>query len=146
MPDAEVHGPIDTVVIEFPAEADGGSTLDALIDLVGRGTVRLYDVMIVRKDADGTCAALDLSQDVPGVLGDVAALAGARSGLLGDEDVVALADILEPDTLGLVLVYENAWAVPFVAAARAEGAELVATSRLTAQEIMDALDALEAAG
>ena len=34
--------------------------------------------------------------------------------------------------------------IPFVAAARREGGELIASVRLTAQEIMDALDALEA--
>jgi hypothetical protein len=33
-----------------------------------------------------------------------------------------------------------------VAAARAEGGQLVASARLTAQEIMDTLDAVEAAG
>jgi hypothetical protein len=56
-----------------------------------------------------------------------------------------LADVLEPGAVAAVVLYENAWAVPFVAAARAEDGQLVASARLTAQEIMDALDAVEAA-
>lgn len=142
----EFHGPIDTVVIEFPADTAGSATLEALVDLIEQGTVRVYDAMVVRKPTDGPCVAVDLSQPVDGALGDLVALAGARSGLLGDEDVAALDDVLEPGTAALALVYENAWAVPFVAAARGEGGQLVATTRVTAQEIMDALDALEAAG
>ena len=53
--------------------------------------------------------------------------------------------MLEPGTYGVVLVYENAWAIPFVTAARQEGAELVASARFTATEIMDAIEAAEAA-
>ncbi len=59
--------------------------------------------------------------------------------------MVEAAGVLEPGKAAAVLVYENAWAIPFVAAARGEDGEMVATARLSAQEIMDALDAAEAA-
>jgi hypothetical protein len=143
MTNLDVHGPIDFLILEFPQGAGGESTATALMELVDRGTVRLYDVMVVRKEADGKCHEVDIN--ALDVLPAVKRLAGARSGLLGTDDVDEAAGALEPDTIGLVLVYENAWAVPFVAAARGDGGQLVATSRLTAQEIMDALDSLEAA-
>ena len=79
-------------------------------------------------------------EDGPRALGT---FAGARSGLLGKEDGLEAANALDPGTTGVVLVYENAWAGPFVAAARAAGGELVASSRLTADEVIDALDALD---
>jgi hypothetical protein len=47
--------------------------------------------------------------------------------------------------VGLVLVYENTWTIPFVTAVFSEGGQTVASSRLTVQEIMDALDAAESA-
>src|SRR5947209_4762294 len=75
----------------------------------------------------------------------LAGLAGARSGLLGDDDLDDAAGVLEPGTVGVVLVYENTWAIPFATAALGEGGQMVATSRLTVQEIMDALDAVESA-
>ena len=76
-------------------------------------------------------------------LGALLAFAGARSGLLDLDDAAAVAEVIRPGYIGVVLVYENAWAGPFVAAARAAGAELVASSRLTADEVIDALDALD---
>jgi hypothetical protein len=53
------------------------------------------------------------------------------------------ASVLEPGRLAALIVYENTWAVPFVAAAREAGGELVAGARIPAQDVMDALDALE---
>jgi hypothetical protein len=43
------------------------------------------------------------------------------------------------------MVYENTWAVPFVGAALRAGGQMIATSRLPAQDVIDALDALESA-
>ena len=73
------------------------------------------------------------------------AFAGARSGLVGTEDLEELAGVIDAGAVAIVVMYENRWAVPFVAAARSEGAGVVAGARLTGQEIMDALDAVEAA-
>ena len=50
---------------------------------------------------------------------------------------------MEPGRLAALIVYENTWAIPFVAAARESGGELIAGARLPAQDVMDALDALE---
>lgn len=145
MTDPDVHGPIDFVVLEFPAGAPLPDTAKALIDLVDRGTVRLYDFMVVTKDDTGSCTEVDLATAQSGPLAPLRAFGGARSGLLDTGDVAALAGVLDPGATAAVVLYENAWAVPFVAAARAEGAQMVASARLTAQEIMDALDAVEAA-
>ena len=43
------------------------------------------------------------------------------------------------------MAYENAWAVPFVAAAHAAGGQVVASERIPAQVLIDALDAVEQA-
>lgn len=141
----DVHGPIDFLVIQFPGDATGAATTEALVDLVDAATVRLYDLVLVRKADDGTCTEIDPAGGPDGQLGELGAFAGARSGLVGADDLAELADVLDPGNVAAILVYENAWAVPFVAAARSEGAELVAGARLTAQQIMDALDAVEAA-
>ena len=144
MSDPAIHGPIDVLVLEFPPGAGGAATCQAVLDLIDRGTIRLYDVMAVSKDADGTCTRVDLAA-TGGSLAGLAALAGAGSGLLGAEDVDDAARVLDPGTVGVVLVYENTWSIPFVTAALEEGGQMVATSRLTVQEIMDALDAAESA-
>ena len=50
---------------------------------------------------------------------------------------------MEPGTLAALIVYENAWARPFVAAARNSGGELIASGRIPATDVMAALEALE---
>ena len=142
--DPEAHGPIDTLIIEFPADASGGETVAALVALLERGTVSVYDLVVVEKPGAGAAREVDLTDSPDAPLGAFAALADLRSGLLGDEDVAAASEVLEPGRVAIAMVYENTWAAPFAAAARGEGAELVASTRLTADEIMDALDAVEA--
>lgn len=144
MAGSEVYGPVDVVVLEFPGDVAGARTAGALAELVESGIIRLYDLMVVRKDEDGRCTEVDLAASTDGGLGAWARFAGARSGLLGDEEVQRAADVLDAWTTAALVLYENGWAVPFVAAARAEGGELVASARLSAQEIMDALDLVEA--
>lgn len=144
MTDPDVHGPIDFVVIEFPSDASGSDTAAALFELVEQGIVRIFDLLVVRKAADGTAEEVDLSA-ADGSLAALKVLAGARSGLLGPGDVDDAASVLDAGTVAAVVLYENAWAIPFVAAARGEGGQLVASARLGAQDIMDALDAAETA-
>ena len=79
-------------------------------------------------------------------LGDeFAVFVGVSTGLISDEDADAAAAILEPGTSAALLVYENSWAAPFATAMRRSGAQLVATGRIPAQDLLAALDAAEAA-
>ena len=141
---ADVYGPVDFLVLEYPSDSDGEMTARALSALVDQGVVALYDLMVVRREPDGSAQEIDLGSGSSHAPAAFAAFTGARSGLLGPEDVTEAANALEPGTSAVVIVYENRWAVPFVTAARAEGVEVVASARLTAQEIMETLDELEA--
>lgn len=138
----DVHGPIDFVLLEFPRDRLTGEAAQALMDLIEAGIVRLYDLMVVSKDSDGNVEVLEMNEDASGATG-FSYFAGARSGLLGDDDVAEAAGALEPNTVAAMIVYENTWAVPFVAAARKNGGEVVASARIPAGDIMATLDDLE---
>ncbi|MFM7064418.1 MAG: DUF6325 family protein [Actinomycetes bacterium] len=140
---AHVHGPVDYLIIEFQAERANGSMVEAVLDLVDRGIIRLYDVLVIEKDADGTFSGVELTDLAQDHLGGIAAFAGARSGLLGDDDLAEAANAVAPGAAAAVLVYENTWAIPFVAAAHSVGAEFVAGGRIAGADLMTALDALE---
>jgi hypothetical protein len=142
MTTTDVHGPVDFVLIEFPEDRLTGAASEALVDLVERGVIRLYDLMVVHKGKDGTVEALEL-EDPTGVDG-FTYFAGAQSGLLRDDDLREAAEAMQPGTVAALIVYENAWAIPFVRAARESGGELVASARIPATELMDALESLEA--
>lgn len=145
MTDNDVPGPIDFVLIEFPGDNLTGEAGAALLDLVDRGIVRVFDILIAQKDADGTFSGVDIADLTAEGLGGFAAFAGARSGLLGDDDLARAAGAMAPGTMAALIVYENTWAIPFVAAAHRAGGQLIASERIPAQAIIDALDALDAA-
>lgn len=144
--DDDVHGPIDFVLIEFTGDKFTGEGAAALLDLVESGIVRIYDILVIRKDADGTFSGFEIEDlDVDSV-GAFFAFEGARSGLLGDEDVAEAAGAMEPGTVAALIVYENLWAIPFVAATLRAGGQMIASQRIPALDVMAALDAIEAAG
>ena len=141
----EVHGPVDFVLIEYQAGQLTGRGAEAVLDLVDRDIIRLFDVIVVGKDDDGEIYGVDLAEEAA-ILGGYSDLAWARTGLLGDEDAREAASAMEPGTLAVLIVYENTWAIPFVTAAREAGGELIASARIPAPVVMMALEALETAG
>lgn len=138
----EVHGPIDFVIIEFSRDRLTGEAGPALLDLVERGVVRLLDLLVISKAEDGAVEAVEVT-DPTGPGAGFGYFAGARSGLLGDDDMGEAAEAMRPGTVAALIVYENTWAVPFVGAVLNSGGELVASARIPATEVIAALDALE---
>ena len=139
-------GPIDIAVIGYPADAPmTGEAAPLLVDLVERGIIRVLDVLFVTKNEDGTFSGFDARDLSDKGVGDFEVFEGASSGLLGDEDAEKAAEAIEPGSAAVMIVYENRWAAPFVAAVRRNGGEAIAFERIPAQDVIDALDALEAA-
>src|SRR4051812_33273579 len=67
-------GPVDYLVVEFPAGASNftGEMAAELLALVDSGTIRVIDIVILTKDEDGAVEAMELA-DV-GELGELQAL------------------------------------------------------------------------
>ena len=142
----EELGPIDIVVIGYPADAPmTGDAVPLLVDLVERGIIRVLDVMFVMQNEDGTFSGFEASDLDDKSIGDFKVFEGASSGLLGEEDVATAAEAIEPGTAAVVIVYENRWAGPFAAAVRRNGGVLIDFQRIPVQDVVAALDAAEAA-
>jgi Family of unknown function (DUF6325) len=139
----EDTGTIDWFLVEFKGKELNGELVPPLLDLVDRRVIRVLDAVILLKGADGTLQTLTTNDLDPAQVGNLGALAGASSGLIDDEDAGAAASALEPDSAALLLVYENLWSLPFAAAARRAGGQLVASGRIPVQAIVARLDALE---
>jgi hypothetical protein len=132
-------GPIDYLVMEFATDRMTGEGLAHLLDLVDRGTIRVLDLVFVRKEADGTVTSLAVDEaDVDGGL-DLTVFDGAASGLIAEPDVHEAGRILEPGRAAVIVVYENAWAAPLVGALRRNGAQVVAGGRIPHELLLDAL-------
>src|SRR3954462_5756601 len=137
-------GPVDYLVVEFPAGASNftGEMAQELLALVDAGVIRVIDVLILTKDANGSVDAVELS-DV-GELGQLQALEAELAELLAEEDVEHLAAAMEPGSTAGVLIWENLWAAPFAAAARHSGGQLIANGRIPIQAIIASIEADEA--
>jgi Family of unknown function (DUF6325) len=142
--DLDSLGPVDYIVVEFPAGTSNftGEMAEELIRLVNAGTIRLIDVLILIKDEDGSVQAMELS-DLDD-LGELQALEAKLAELLAEEDVVHLAAAMEPGSTAGVLIWENLWAAPFASAARRSGGQLIANGRIPIQAIIASIEADEA--
>jgi hypothetical protein len=127
-------GPVDYLVVEFPAGASNftGEMAAELLALVNSGTIRVIDILILTKNQDGVVEAMELA-DV-GELGELQALEAQLAELLAEEDVEHLAAAMEPGST----------AAPFASAARRSGGQLIANGRIPIQAIIASLEADEA--
>ena len=143
--DLEAFGPIDVVVIGYPPGAPmTGEAIPLLLDLVDRGAIRVLDMLFVRKEQDGTFGGFDVADLDQESVGDLTVFAGGSTGMLDDNDAALAAAEIEPGGAAAMIVYENRWAAPFIAAVRRNGGVLIANERIGVQALIDALDAVEA--
>jgi len=137
-------GPVDYLVVEFPAGASSftGEMAAELLALVDSGTIRVIDVLILTKDADGTVEATELSDIAE--LGELQAIEAELGELLAADDVEHLAAAMEPGSTAGVLIWENLWAAPFASAVRRSGGQLIANGRIPIQAIIASIQADQA--
>ena len=138
-------GPVDYLVVEFPPGAQNftGEMAAELVRLSDAGTIRVLDLMILQKAADGSVDAYEIDDTEDA--GEIRALEAQVSEILAADDVVHLAAAMEPGSVAGVLVWENTWAAPFASAARRSGGQLIATGRIPIQAIAASIEAEMAA-
>ena len=144
MTDETALGPVDYLIVEWPAGKEPtGEGLAILGDLTDRGLIRVLDLAFVRKEEDGSVSGLALADiDGDGEL-DLTIFEGVSSGLLDSTDVAKAGEVIEPGSSAGLLIYENSWAAPFVAALRRGGAQLVSAGFIPMDDLLASLDASE---
>jgi Family of unknown function (DUF6325) len=120
-------GPIDIVVIAYPPGSPmTGEAAPLLLDLVERGVIRVLDVLFLKKEDDGSVVGFEARDLTDKGVGDFHVFEGASSGLLGEEDAEQAGNAIEPGSGAVLIMYENRWAAPFIAAVRRNGGVPVA--------------------
>jgi Family of unknown function (DUF6325) len=138
-------GPVDIVVIGFPPDAPRtGEAIPIFVDLVDRGIIRVLDVLLVQKDEQGTVSGLEIADLDGDGANDLLLFEGAQTGMLGDEDAALAGEALEPGEAAALICFENAWAGPFASAVRRNGGRLLDFQRVPTQELVAAIQALDA--
>ena len=130
------------MVVEFPGNKFKGEIVPALKELTDNGTIRVIDLIFVRRDEDGSATWIELS-DLP--IEDAAPyddLDGEFGGLLNEEDILMMADLIQPNSSAAVMVFENVWATRLRDAIVGAGGRLVDNARIPAALVDAAIAAM----
>jgi hypothetical protein len=136
-------GPVDYLVVRFPEDKANfsGEMATQLKALIDSKTIRVLDLVILTKAADGSIDAAELRDVDDSELGELRELERNLAVLLAEHDVEEIGEALDPSSAAAVLVYENSWAAPFASSIRRSGGELVAAGRIPTQALIAAVQA-----
>lgn len=128
-------GPVEYVVLGFPGATFGEEIAAALGELVNNGTIRVLDLVFIRKDVDGNIAAIEF--DELDELAGLSALDGEVGGLIGHDDIEYVGDGLADNTSALLLIWEDVWAAPLLEKLTGAGGVLLEGARVP-HDLIDA--------
>ncbi len=124
------YGPVDLYLVGFEGDRPDPGTLDAIGELIEGGEIRLLDFLVISHEEDGSVLVTDFEEvrDEYGFgTGDLEA-----SGLVGDEDVEDLADLIPLGTSAALLAIELVWAKQLASRFAASGGVVLQTERIPA--------------
>ena len=127
---AEEIGPVEYLIVAFPGNRFRGEIAPALADLVEAGTIRIIDIAFVSKDEDGEVGAFELTDIDEDVREGLENLGIEVTGLFNEEDLMAAAEELDPNSSAALLVWEDVWAKQVAQAMRDAGGEVFDFGRL----------------
>jgi hypothetical protein len=133
-------GPVEYMVVAFPGNEFKGEIGPALADLVEAGTIRIIDIAFAGKDSEGNVAAFELSDLDPEVRQGLENIGAESTGLFNEEDLMAAAEELEPNSSAALLVWEDLWAARVADAIRDAGGVLYDLERIPHEVVQAARD------
>ena len=141
-------GPIEVLVVGFPGNQFNGEILPELERLIENDTISLVDGVLLQKEADGEVSFTEFEE--LGSNADATMLANLMNqveSFISDEDVLELADGLQPNSAAAILVFEHTWFKPLRDNIIASNGVLVSNFRvpgLVVEELLAELAELEA--
>ena len=132
------HGPVQYFVFAFPGNQFTGGIVPALAQVVAEGTIRIVDIVFVRKEADGTVIAMEINDLDDEAFNAFAGIVERVEGLLSDDDILELGADVPPNTSAVLLVFEHVWATRLAGAIRGANGQVV-TQGFVPYEIVEAV-------
>ncbi|HEY7755664.1 MAG TPA: DUF6325 family protein [Actinomycetota bacterium] len=133
-------GPVEYMIVAFPGNKFKGEIIPALGELVESGTIRIIDLALVIKEADGTVTALELGDLDSDVFNAFDALTPEVQGLLNEDDLQAAGEELEPNSTAALLVWEDVWATKLADAIRNADGVLLDLERVPHEVVKAAVE------
>ncbi len=123
------YGPVDVYCVEFEGDRVDPAVLDTLLELSASGTVRVVDLIVATRGADGSVRVTELRDDSANAM-SVFGIELEIEGLLSDEDISeAVADIAPGFGVAIAAI-ELRWAATLASRLHAAGGRVVRTERI----------------
>ncbi|SDT02580.1 DUF6325 family protein [Microbacterium paraoxydans] len=137
-------GPVEFYLVGFDGDRPDPSTFGALTDLVSKGVVRVLDLVLVTRTADGDLDILEVEEDDGAAVLD--GLEPIVAGLASEDDVRALAEVVPPGRSAAVVVLELLFARTLPQDVAAAGGQVLRSERVPAPVVNAVMDILEQEG
>ena len=134
------YGPIDFVALEFKGNQFKGEILPAIMDLVSRQVVRVIDMIVVKKDADGKVTHQEMQEHDNAVLAVFDPLKAEISGMIQVEDIEMIGEKLENNSTAAVILFENLWAIRFIEAVENANVRSVIHVRIPHEDVVEVME------
>ena len=138
------YGPVDFVALEFKGNQFKGEIFPELMNLVNNEVIRVIDIIVVKKDADGTVTHQEIQETDKNVLAVFNPLKAEINGMIQVEDIEMIGEKLEPNSTAAILLFENLWAVKFVQAVENANGRAVMNVRIPHELVVETLEKIEA--
>lgn len=103
-------GPVELLVVQFSGDEVKGDIVPAIKELVENGTVRVIDVLFIKKDQNGNVTMREINDLDDASFAAFNPIVAEVDGLVSREDVQQLAAALNNNSSAGVMLFENTWA------------------------------------
>jgi hypothetical protein len=139
------YGPVDFIALEFKGNQFKGEIFPEIMNLVNKGIVRVIDMVIVQKDADGKATHREVQEHDKNVLAVFDPLEAEINGMIQVEDIEMIGEKLENNTTAALLLFENLWAVNFVKAVENANGRSVMHVRIPYEVVVETMEKIASA-
>jgi hypothetical protein len=134
------YGPIDFLALEFEGNQFKGDILPSLLELVEQKIVRVIDLVIIVKDADGEVTVRELQQLDPNSVAIFDPLDVKVTGMITTQDIEMIGEKLADNSTAGIMLFENLWAVKFKDAVLAANGRVLMQERIPHEVVVEALE------
>lgn len=127
------YGPVEIFVVEFKGAGLDAGVLDSVLAATATGAVRLLDLAVAARAADGTVSYTEVVGDEDGFGAEGVTL--ELQGLLGEEDLEEVAASIEPGFGVALVALEMCWATELAERLTAARGVVVRSERIPAAAV-----------
>lgn len=139
-------GPVEYLAFYFEGNQFNGDIMPSLTALLDKGMIRIIDLAVVSKDRESTVTILEANELQADVAEALIKLNGELTGLLSEEDLLMVAEELEPNNTAAAMLVEHVWATEFAQAIRNANGQLLMDVRIPGNVVEAVRESLIEAG